>query len=121
MVKFTIPGKLPSLNEYAKASSFYAAANLKKRTEKHICKHIKKDLGETKVNKPANFIFYWIERNKRRDKDNIAAAKKFIFDSLVKTGVIVDDHWDIVLRFTDKFLLDEQNPRVEVEIDAEEG
>ena len=35
--------------------------------------------------------FEWHEKTKKRDYDNIAFAKKFILDALVKNGVLVDD------------------------------
>lgn len=35
--------------------------------------------------------FEWHEKTQRRDYDNIASAKKFILDALVKNGVLVDD------------------------------
>ena len=33
----------------------------------------------------------WTEPNSKRDVDNIVFAKKFIFDALVRSGVIVND------------------------------
>ena len=47
--------------------------------------------------------FHWIEENKRRDYDNIAFAKKFILDALVKSGKLEDDNRKCVTGFTDTF------------------
>lgn len=41
----------------------------------------------------ADFNFLWICRNKRRDKDNIIAGQKFIFDGLQNAGIIKNDGW----------------------------
>ncbi len=54
--------------------------------------------------------------NRKRDKDNIAFAKKFIFDALVENHVIPNDGWKNIDSFSDSFKVDTQHPRVEVEI-----
>lgn len=59
-------------------------------------------------------VFRWIEKNKQRDKDNIAFAKKFILDSMQEWGIIPNDGWDQILGFVDEFYVDKKNPRVEV-------
>jgi Holliday junction resolvase RusA-like endonuclease len=64
----------------------------------------------------AFFIFHWIEKDRRRDKDNIAMAKKFILDSLQEWGVLKNDGWKQVLGFIDIFSVDKINPRVEVSL-----
>lgn len=62
----------------------------------------------------AFLIFHWIEKDRRRDKDNIAMAKKFILDSLQEWGVLENDGWKQVLGFIDLFSVNKTNPRVEV-------
>ncbi len=63
-------------------------------------------------------IFRWYEEDKRRDIDNIAFAKKFILDALVKTGILPDDSRKWLLSFVDDFPEpDRSNPRIEVEIE----
>ena len=37
--------------------------------------------------------FLWHEKNKRRDKDNICAAQKYIFDALVEQQILQNDGW----------------------------
>ena len=51
----------------------------------------------------ARIVFRWIEPNRRRDKDNVAFAKKFILDALVKAGKLKDDNRNCVIAFTDNF------------------
>lgn len=58
----------------------------------------------------------WYCKNKRKDKDNIAAGIKFILDGLVKAGTIENDGWKQVNNFSHSFKVDKDNPRVEVEI-----
>ena len=53
--------------------------------------------------------FAWIEGNKRRDLDNVAFAKKFILDGLVKAGVLKNDNCKHVTGFTDTFIYDSEN------------
>ena len=56
-------------------------------------------------------------RTERRDKDNIAFAKKFIQDALVKEKVLENDGWAQIDSWTDAFAVDAQRPRVEVELE----
>lgn len=58
----------------------------------------------------------WYEKNKRRDPDNVAFAKKFILDSLVESGVLARDSQKYVSAFVDHFRVDPENPRIEIMI-----
>lgn len=64
----------------------------------------------------ANRYITWIEENRRRDMDNVAFAKKFILDGLVRAGVIRDDTPRYIAGLSDRFAYDKQNPRIEVEV-----
>lgn len=77
-------------------------------------------IGQAKIKQPVKIAFRWYEKNSRRDMDNIAFAKKFILDALVKKGVLQDDGWKWVKGFTDEFFIDKKNPRIEVELKTEE-
>jgi len=61
--------------------------------------------------------FRWYEPNRKRDLDNICFAKKFILDALVSNGVIESDGWRGVEGFTDKFFIDKDRPRIEIDIE----
>ncbi len=67
--------------------------------------------------RPVAMRYLWVEKNKRRDKDNIAFAKKFIQDALVKEKVLENDGWAQIESWTDAFTVDAQCPRVEVELE----
>ena len=53
--------------------------------------------------------FEWHERTKKRDADNIASAKKFILDALVKSCVLVDDSRKYVKGFYDEIIDDKED------------
>jgi hypothetical protein len=111
---------LPSLNEYIDACRYnkYKANNMKQKTETSIYYYILKSIGINKPNidYPVDFVFIWREKNKKRDKDNVAFAKKFIFDAFVKYGILSGDGWAVVNNWQDKFIIDKENYGVTVEI-----
>ncbi len=101
-MKFEIPLKLPSLNDYIRVcrSNKYQAAKFKRDVEADIGVFLTR---MPKWTKPIKIHFHWVECNKRRDLDNIAFAKKFILDALVKFGKLQDDNRKCVAAFTDSF------------------
>lgn len=58
----------------------------------------------------------WYCKNKRRDKDNIMAGQKFIFDGLVEANVIKNDGWAQIGDVSHLFKIDKDNPRVEIQL-----
>lgn len=118
MVTLVIEGQLPNLNEYTKAcrGNRYAGASMKKHAEMIIGAYINAQLKGVRFNGTVELSFRWYEPNKKRDLDNVCFAKKFILDALVSNGIIVADGWKGVAGFTDKFFVDKENPRIEVDI-----
>lgn len=102
IVKCEIHMKLPSLNEYINAcrSNRFQGGKMKKDLENDIGVYIAK---LPRFEKPVKIHFHWVEGNKRRDLDNVAFAKKFILDSMVKNGKLKDDNRKFVTAFTDTF------------------
>ena len=96
-----IPFKLPSLNEYIRAcrTNPFMAAKFKRDVEESLEPYIRLLPVFNKV----NIHFHWVENNKRRDLDNICAAKKFILDAMVKFDRLSDDNRKCVVSFTDTF------------------
>jgi hypothetical protein len=123
--KLTIPGLLPGLNEYIEAERAtkgkYKAAAMKKQAENVIGYMVKTQLFGVHFERPVIIRYLWVEPNRRRDKDNIAFAKKFVQDSLVSCGVLNNDGWNQIEYFTDSFAVDPKNPRVEVIIEETGG
>ena len=109
-----IPTTLVGLNEYINAC----------RTNKFLGSKMKKDqqlicfLGMRRlpkhIRKQVDIEFVWVEKNKKRDKDNIAFAKKFILDALQDLGVIGNDGWNEVGNLSDKYQVDRNDPHVDV-------
>ena len=102
MTTCEIPFKLPSLNDYTRTcrANRYAGAVMKKNIEASLFPYLYK---LPQFTKPIEIEFHWIEDTKRRDYDNIAFAKKFILDALVKFGKLKDDNRRYVCAFSDKF------------------
>lgn len=97
-----IPYKFPSFNSYVDSCrrNRYSGAKMKKQ--------IQHDIGYftgrlPRFRRPVKIHFVWVEKDKRRDLDNICYAKKFILDSLVELGKIPDDGQKYVKGFTDTF------------------
>jgi len=59
--------------------------------------------------------FTWHERNMRRDKDNVAAGKKWIMDSMQKKGILENDNNKFVEGFVDRFVYGKED-KVEVRV-----
>ena len=114
--------RLPGLNEYVDIcrQNRFQAANFKKEIEEDCLIFIKAGLrGKTFTQ--VGITFTWFEKDKRRDKDNIAFAKKFILDAMQKGKIIVNDGWSQIKYFKDEFEIDKSNPRVEVIIEEKAG
>lgn len=108
---------MPGLNEYIQAERThrYKASAMKKEWTFQVVRDAKAQKLKKRVN-PVEIIFTWFEPNMKRDKDNIAFAKKFILDGLVTAGVLSGDGWKGYGDFDDRFEIDKLNPRVEVEL-----
>lgn len=118
-IKFTIPGKLPGLNDYVRAcrSGYHAGNSMKRAAEEKILgAMLEANTERIRAGKRVFLRFAWIEPNARRDMDNIAFAKKFILDAIKKYGLIADDGQKHIVGFSDSFGVDKGNPRIEVEI-----
>lgn len=111
-MKFIIPGELPTMNEIVKVSKAHhmAYSNMKKDYTALVMMNAK---GLDKV-EYADFEITWYCKNKRKDKDNIMAGQKFIFDGLVKAGVLDNDGWGQIGDISHSFEVDKDNPRIEV-------
>ena len=104
-----IPGPLPGLNELidaAKGSGGRGAAyaRLKRQWTETVWARAK----AAKIDKPGPFecpvflTFEWIEKDKRRDPDNVAAGgRKLILDGLVAAGVLQGDGWQWIRAWND--------------------
>ena len=117
MIKFTISGRLPSLNDYINVCRHnkYKAAAFKKRIDTQVVSEIKRQ-RISKADTPVYIEFLWVEKDKRRDLDNIYSGKKYILDAMQTCGVIPNDNQRHVIGLVDSIEYDKENPRIEVTI-----
>ena len=114
--KFTIKGRLASLNDYILAcrTSPWKGNKFKHDEQDKVNIAIgESDLKRIKDAVRVTFIFY--ENSKKRDLDNISGwAHKSVMDALVNNGILENDGWKQVVGYTDYFYIDKENPRVEI-------
>ena len=105
MIKVEIPMKLPSLNEYIAACKIqrgrWNGGNQMKRDTQNDLAYFLNQLpiftSKVKIH------FTWIDKNRKRDIDNVGFAKKFILDALQECGKLKNDNRQWVEGFTDTF------------------
>ena len=115
--KLVIPYTLPGLNEYTSSNRRHAqaGARLKRDAESDIAAVIASQLRGVKISGSVHMAYLWVEKDMRRDGDNISSAgRKFIQDALVNAGVLANDSRKYITGFTDAFEVDKNNPRIEV-------
>lgn len=117
-MKFIIDGRLDGLNEYTKAcrANRYGANAMKRKNEAKVIEGIKRAGLKKAEQYPLNIYIIWYEPNRRRDCDNITFATKFIQDALVKSGILEDDSQKYIVGVFHRILVDQENPRIEVEL-----
>ena len=103
-----IPLKFPSLNEYINAcrNNKYTGAQMKRSCEQQTAIFLRK---VPVIASPVEVSFHWIEKDRRRDLDNIAFAKKFILDAMVGVGILPDDSQKYVKALSDSFEIGQLN------------
>lgn len=112
---FTIDGRMPSLNDYIRSmNKHFMAGNVMKQTETDRAAWAAKAAKLRTCERPVIVHFRWVEKDHKRDLDNIAFAKKFILDGLVRAGIIKNDTQTYIAGFSDTFAFDGRNPRIEV-------
>lgn len=115
----TIPGTLNNLNDYiaAERTNRHKGAKMKASNESIVAAAVLQCMRGIRIDKPVFMEYTWVEKNRRRDLDNISSfGRKVIQDALVAAGVLKDDGWKYVVGFSDRFQVDKDNPRIEVKI-----
>ena len=122
MIKFTIPGRLPALNEFLDATKsqngrFFKGNSMKRECERDISYCIPRSAKNLCITDPCTVSFVFYEQNLKRDPDNVSAvAHKFVLDALKKNNVIKDDSYRYIKAINDTYLIDRVNPRISVSI-----
>ena len=119
MNKIVIPHELMDLNKFInlQRGNRYGGAKAKKDQTNLCTMYIKRAINDgldISDMLPVDIEFKWFVRNRRKDKDNIVFAKKFILDAMQSSGLIENDGWSEIGDFSDKIRLDKNNPRVEI-------
>lgn len=102
-----LPGRFPGLNEIIAAAKGaggrgFAYAKLKRDMGERVWLYAKSARLQPVAR--GHFAFLWIEKDRRRDPDNVAAGgRKLIFDGLVKAAVIPGDGWAAIAGWSDAF------------------
>ena len=118
---FTIPNKLPSMNDYQRAcrSHWSKGSRMKRETQDYVgwCIRAARLIP---IASPVRINMHFFEPDRRRDLDNIASfASKVILDALVQQGVLVDDSQQYVKGISYACSVDKGNPRVVVMIEED--
>lgn len=117
-MKIIIPFALPGLNDYIEAERAHRqkGAALKRKCQRDIAAVLKKQV-KGPLREPVVMRYTWIEKDRRRDKDNVSSfGRKIIQDTLVSMNALRNDGWANIAGFSDEFRVDKKRPRVEIEI-----
>jgi Holliday junction resolvase RusA-like endonuclease len=121
---FTVIGRLPGLNELIAAAKLryrgknVAYGKLKAEYEQQVFWAIKQAKVK-RIVRPVFITFVWVETNRRRDPDNIAAGgRKIILDALVQAGVLKNDGWSQIGGWRDQFRI-AKNANISVTLEEE--
>ena len=117
-MKIIIPFTLPGLNEYIEAERAHRqkGAALKRKCQRDIAAVLRRQV-KGPLREPVWMRYTWIEKDRRRDKDNISSfGRKMIQDTLVSMNALHNDGWANIAGFRDEFRVDKKRPRVEIEI-----
>lgn len=123
MHRLVIQGTLPNLNDYisAERKNRFMAASLKNKWQTVIAIQAKMQLKGYHP-KRVRMHYTWYEQTRRRDLDNVSSfGRKLIQDALVEVGILENDGWQNITGFSDNFVIDKNNPRVEVEFEEVEN
>lgn len=116
--KLVLEGDIfPSLNRIIDLSKQHWSkyAKLKKEMTSLVMWQAKRQCKPVKAYRyPVMIKISWAMPSARRDPDNIAHAKKYILDGLVKAKILEGDGFKQIKEFRDMFSVDKENPRVEV-------
>ena len=118
-MKIIIPFTLPGLNDYIREldRNRHKGAELKKRCQSAVAAVVRRQI-RGKLREPVRMRYLWVEKDRRRDKDNVSAfGRKVIQDALVQTRKLQNDGWANISGFSDDFAADKKRPRIEVIIE----
>lgn len=102
-----IPGRFAGLNEVIEAAKGTGGRGFRYATMKRQNTELVWALAKAaklKAVKRAWLAFLFVEKDRRRDPDNVSSAfRKWALDGLVKAGVLPGDGWDGIAGWSDAF------------------
>jgi hypothetical protein len=112
MAVLWVPGPLPGLNELiAAAKGAGGTGRAYSRLKRQWTETVWALAKEARIDKPGPFerpvliTFEWVEKDRRRDPDNVAAGgRKLILDGLVEAGVLAGDGWRHIRAWNDRWV-----------------
>lgn len=112
--KFTIYNKFPTCNEYIDAcrTSVYKGAALKKKHTDLTAVFTRDWLEKKRIsqfNNKINIEVTWIEKNRKRDPDNVYFGIKFVLDGLVKGGLLPNDTQEYIGKISHEILVEKNS------------
>lgn len=118
--QFTIPGTLPALNELigsAKAhwGKYKAERDGAMAKARLVIRAAKLTPFDASARVWITTTFY--APNRRKDPSNLSAGMhKVVEDALQVEGVLANDGYKNVAGYTERFFLDRDNPRIDIEL-----
>ena len=111
------PAHPHSLNDIIEAAKKHWGAYSKEKRARTIATALLARVQKLKpVLSPPMVRIIFFQPNKRTEKDNLCCNSKWILDSLVEAGVLLDDRWDNYTDLEFRFRIDKERPRIEVEL-----
>ena len=101
-MKLVIPFTLPGLNEYIEAERAHRqkGAALKRKCQRDIAAVLRRQV-KGPLREPVWMRYTWIEKDRRRDKDNISSfGRKMIQDTLVCMTALRNAGWPNIAGFS---------------------
>ena len=74
-----------------------------------------------KVTEPVWVQSVYYSKNRRADPDGIRIAAKYVLDGLVEAKILPDDSQKWIIGFVDRFDVDKDDPRIEINLMPESG
>ena len=118
-MKIVIPFTLPGLNDYIREldKNRHKGAEMKRQCQSAVAAVMRRQI-RGKLHEPVRMRYLWVEKDRRRDKDNVSAfGRKVIQDALVSTQKLRNDGWNNIEGFSDDFSVDKRKPRIEIIIE----
>lgn len=123
MYHIVLEGRLPGLNELMSSQGrpWWACRKVKEDAMRFVMWRLK-GLKLEKFKVPIMIRIRWIEKNARRDRDNVSSGgTKILLDAMKQMEVIEDDSRKWVKDIQhDTSQIDKEHPRIEITITEEE-